>query len=262
MKRNPQIPEKESRTLTSQEIREAIPKIEKRINELKSFDFSSLKERYDPRISALEKKIDDTLVSIFGHNTIEYKRFRIPNLDEAPLVIGGIPFREALEGIQKGFSSAIIQLESLIELSKEKLEEVGESPQIKIKNQFADAHLHIEIKKGVGSLFQNGHYSNSIEDACKILEAFVKMRSGKFELSGTELMQNVFSPKNPILKFNDLKNDSDISEQQGMMFLYSGAMLALRNPRAHGIIEDEAESALDILILLSFLLNALDKTKK
>ena len=262
MKRKLQNSEKESKILNSQEITEAIPKLEKRINELKSFDFSSLKERYDPRISALEKKIDDTLVSIYGHNSVEYDRFRLYGLDKAPLVLGGIPFPEVLEGIKKGFSSAIVQLESLIELLNERLEEFGESPQLKIRNRFSEANLHPEIIKGVGSLFQNGHYSNSIEDACKILESFVKIRSGKYELSGTELMQNVFSPKNPILKFNELINDSDLSEQQGMMFLYSGVMLAFRNPRAHGIIEDEADSSIDILVLISLLLKALDKTKK
>src|SRR3990170_4477836 len=114
MKRKLQVNEKESKLLTSQEIKEAIPRLEKRINELKSFDFSSLRERYDPRISALKNKIDDTLVSIFGHNSIEYDRYRISTLDKAPLIVGGIAFEEALEGIHKGFNSAITQLESLI----------------------------------------------------------------------------------------------------------------------------------------------------
>jgi uncharacterized protein (TIGR02391 family) len=60
-------------------------------------------------------------------------------------------------------------------------------------------------------------------------------------LSGTDLMQHVFSQKNPILKFNELKSETDSSEQQGMMLLYAGAMLALRNPRAHQVIQDHSE---------------------
>ncbi|MEK7228963.1 MAG: TIGR02391 family protein, partial [Candidatus Binatota bacterium] len=59
-----------------------------------------------------------------------------------------------------------------------------------------------------------------------------------------------------------LSNDSDESEQRGMMYLYAGAMLAFRNPRAHGLISDEAEEALDIISFVSFLAKALDNAKK
>jgi hypothetical protein len=53
-------------------------------------------------------------------------------------------------------------------------------------------------------------------------------------------MMTVFSAKNPILKFNDGTNDSDKSEQQGMMHLFAGAMLAFRNSRAHEIVTGSA----------------------
>lgn len=95
-----------------------------------------------------------------------------------------------------------------------------------------------------------------------MLDLLVRMRSGRIDLSGTDLMHTVFSPKSPILKFNDLSNDSDESEQRGMMYLYAGAMLAFRNPRAHGLISDEAEEALDIISFVSFLAKALDGAKK
>lgn len=74
-------------------------------------------------------------------------------------------------------------------------------------------------------------------------------------------MQNVFSPKNPVLKFSDLQTQTEQSEQQGMMFLYAGAMLALRNPRAHEIIEDDPEKALEYIAFLSLLAKSLDKAK-
>ena len=64
------------------------------------------------------------------------------------------------------------------------------------------------------------------------------------------------------LKFNDLSTESDQSEQRGMMYLYAGVMLAFRNPRAHGLIDDDAEEALDIISLVSFLAKALDSAKK
>ena len=111
-------------------------------------------------------------------------------------------------------------------------------------------------------LFADGHYSNAVEDACKVLDGLVKVKSLRFDLSGTELMQTAFSPKAPVLKFNDQTNDSEKSEQQGMMFLYAGAMLALRNPRAHQVMQDNPEQALEYIGLLSMLANALDRATK
>ena len=101
-----------------------------------------------------------------------------------------------------------------------------------------------------------------MEDGCKVLDALVKMRSGRDDLSGTELMQAVFSPKNPVLRFSELQTDSERSEQQGMMYLYAGAMLALRNPRAHGLVPDTAESAIEYVGLISLLAKALDRAKR
>ena len=75
-------------------------------------------------------------------------------------------------------------------------------------------------------------------------------------------MNVVFSPKNAVLRFNDLTDDSDRSEQQGMMHLFAGAMLAFRNPRAHQIMSDDPEDALEILSFLSFLAKAADRAKK
>ena len=46
------------------------------------------------------------------------------------------------------------------------------------------------------------------------------------------------------------------------MFLYSGLMLALRNPREHGIVEDNPETAIKILSFINFLMKSLDKTHK
>lgn len=48
--------------------------------------------------------------------------------------------------------------------------------------------------------------------------AITKMRSGKYDIHGTELMQNVFGPKNPTLSFNELTSETYLSDQQGMMF--------------------------------------------
>ena len=94
------------------------------------------------------------------------------------------------------------------------------------RRHFTGLDLHPEIARAAAKLFRDGHYANAIEDACKALDGLVRFRSGRFDLSGTDLMQKVFRPNNPILRFNDLKTESDKSEQQGRMFPFAGAMLA------------------------------------
>lgn len=262
MPKSRQPQEKFPANLSRENMRNAIPKIERRIAELNQFNIDEITDRYDPRIDALKRKIDDSLVEIFGHDTIDYERYRISSLDHAPSVIGGIPLHEAKRGIKKGFESAIVKLNSLIETFKEKIQDTPEEPSVRANRTLAELNIHPELMKGIGKLFQDGHYANAVEDACKILETFVKMRSMRFELSGTDLMQTVFSVKSPILAFNDLQTDTDKSEQQGMMFLYAGAMLALRNPRAHSLRVDDPENALDLILFINLLMRSLDNAKK
>jgi len=262
MAKNRPVEQKVPANLSREQMRNAIPKIEKRIEELKQFNIEQIISSSDPRIEALEKKIDETLIEIFGHNTIDYDRYRISSLDQSLYHFGGISLAEAKEGIKEGFLSAIVNLSSLIDTFKEKIESTPEDPSTRAKRTLAELNIHPELIKGMGKLFQDGHYANAVEDACKILESFVKMRSTCFDLSGTELMQKVFSPKNPILQFNDLVTETDKSEQQGMMFLYSGAMLAFRNPRDHTLRVDDPENALDLILFINLLIKSLDNAKK
>ncbi len=47
-----------------------------------------------------------------------------------------------------------------------------------------------------------------------------------------------------------------------MMHLYEGAMLALRNPRAHKLVEDDPERAMEFIAFISLLAKLLDGTQK
>ena len=96
----------------------------------------------------------------------------------------------------------------------------------------------------------------------KALNTLVRLNSGEDTKDGTALMEYVFSQNNPILKFNDLVDESDKNEQKGFMMMFSGAVAGLRNPRAHKIIKDDAEMALEFIAFISLLAKLVDKTKK
>ncbi len=262
MPRRSPPPQRSPARLTPQQIRAAIPKLERRVNELREFQVDSVQDRFDPRLDALEKKIDETLVDIFGHDSLEHDRYHGERIDTAPIYMGhGVPIEEVREGISQGIEANISNLQTAMEMLAERLQDLGESSVGRGTKAFDDMQLHPELARRVGGLFRDGHFANAIEDACKVLDGFVRLRSRHDDLSGTALMQAVFSPSKPILRFNDLQTESERSEQQGMMVLYAGAMLALRNPRAHGLIPDNAETAVELLGFASFLLKSLDRAK-
>lgn len=263
MARRPTPEQPKPANLSPQQMKSAIPKLERRIADLKSIDVSTIRERGETRFDALKQKIDDTLVEIFGSDTIEYRRFRVGRLDTASInMLHETPLRGVIEGYQRGIDQAISNLQTVVDLFREKLQDLGETPEGRAVRAFGDLDIHPEIERAIGKLFRDGHYANAVEDACKVLDGLVKIRSGRFDRSGTELMQNVFSPKAPTLRFNDLLTETGRSEQQGMMFLYSGAMLALRNPRAHELIQDDPEQALEYIGFLSLLAKLLDRAER
>lgn len=251
-----------SANLSAEDMRAAIPKLERRIRDLEEFDPNSMTQRGDPRLGAIESKLEDTISEVFGNGTVEYARFQPRRLDMAGIFMGHpTPMPDVIRSVCNSKEREILNLRTIIDLFNEKLSDGGESPSSRAKRSFAELSLHPEIIRACSKLFSDGHYAEAVEAACKVLDLMVKMRSMRSDPSGTELMQLVFSQKAPVLKFNDQSNDSEKSEQQGMMFLFSGAMLAIRNPRAHGLVKDHPESALEYISFISMLAKSLDRAE-
>jgi len=258
--RKPTPPQPTPANLSAEQMRSAIPKLKRRIRDLEEFNPDSIAQRSDPRLEALENKLEDTVAEVFGHDTIEFRRFRPDRLDAAGYNMYETPLAAVIRSVHESKQREITNLRTIIELLNEKLEDGGESATTRARRTFGELDLHPEIARASAKLFADGHYAEAVENACKVLDMLVKMRSSRTDPSGTELMQLVFSPKSPILKFNDQQSDSEKSEQQGMMFLYAGAMLAIRNPRAHGLVNDHPENAVDYISFISMLAKALDRT--
>lgn len=251
--------------LSYQQMETAIPKIEMRIADLDSFDIDSVNDRGDARIDALAKSLDTLLVAVFGARTVEYDRYhwKVTRLDTASItMMHQTPIHEVREGLRRGISTAKAHLETI---KKGFLEELGDARLTssgKTLKAYEGLELHPKIERAVGDLYMDGHYANAVEDATKALNALVRMRSGVEDKDGSTLMEAVFSPKNPILKFNKLADASDIDEQKGFMMMLSGAVAGLRNPRAHKIIKDDPEMALEFIAYISLLAKLVDKSTK
>lgn len=265
MARKTKEPERRQARLSSQEMQAAITKIDRRIADINAFDVNQINDRGDPRISALSSRLDELLVSIFGHDTVEYDRYHwsVTQLDTANInLMYPTPIHEIRQGLQHGLATAKSQLESIRAGFVEELEDAGLTSTGKTLKAYEGLELHPAIEHAAGQLFRDGHYANAVEDAVKALNALVRLHSGVDDKDGTTLMEHVFSPKNPVLKFNTLADQSDMHEQRGFMMMFSGAVAGLRNPRAHKIIKDDPEKALEFIAFISLLASLADSASK
>lgn len=261
MARRTAPPEPRSADLSLQHMQGAIPQLTRRLEQLQEFDFQSLTKRYDPELDALQQKLDTTLDEIFGPDTIERNRFRVM-LDSGPIIIGGASFREVMKGYEEGFAGAIQTFKTIIELFTEKLEDAERGKAVPSLRSVETLNLHPAVANAAVQKYKDGHYADAIETACKVLNNLVQIASGLLDLDGDDLMRQAFSANKPVLRFNDLTDKTDISEQRGMMELYAGAIGAFRNPRAHKLVNDDPGFALEVIAFISFLAKALDKTTK
>jgi len=123
-------------------------------------------------------------------------------------------------------------------------------------------NLHQRIADVAAELFEDGHHWQAVFEASKALVNLVKERSGRHDLDGAPLMRTVFSRNDPILAFNELKDQTDLDEQEGMMHLYEGMVLGIRNPGSHAFPEGPQQRAVEYLSLISLLAYRTQEAKR
>jgi uncharacterized protein (TIGR02391 family) len=263
MARAPNSPQPVNANLTPAQMQEAIAKIERRLVEIAEFDPNTVCDRADPRIIGFEKKMETLLDGVFGNGTVEFNRYRtVTRLDRAGYNMNGTPIYDVVAGLVEGKNAIIHHLKEIVAWFKEEIHDRGASPVGQAIKAYQNLDLHPEIARAASELFRDGHYAEAIEKSVKALNALVRLRSDVEDKDGSALMEFVFSPKSPVLKFNSLSDQSDIDEQRGFMMMMSGAVAGLRNPRAHRIIKDDPESALEFIAFVSLLGKLVDRAKR
>ncbi len=260
--------------LSAQEIEAAIPKLERRVSELKEVErilrdlreagFGDPEPGFLGKLDALERKLDSTLVEIFGADTLDYKRHVVHGFLE-PVSMGmgeEISNRKMAGYYEEGLLVVIPRVEAVVEVLREKLEDMDETPGSQALQAYEGLELHPEIALAASDLYRDRHYANAIGDAVKALNNLVRLRSGVEDREGSTLMENVFGSSEPVLRFNEMADQSDRDEQKGFMMMFSGAVAGLRNPRAHKFIQDDPERALEFIAFVSLLAKLLDGAEK
>ncbi len=199
------------------------------------------------------KTIEGYLYKVFSKDSWEYMTFK-----EAGLIRGIV--EDSRTQYLKDLKSRETALASIIETHEKLGDEESPEQEISVRfplNLFDAMHFHPKVVEASKSLFESKHYAQAIFEAFKAVENFVKDKSG-LSLYGKNLMARAFDEENPVIKVPEAGYfDKDV--QEGFKFLFMGATLGIRNPKAHkDIIQKDPYITLEYLGFASFLLKRID----
>lgn len=108
------------------------------------------------------------------------------------------------------------------------------------------------------------NYFHAVFEATKSVADKIRIKSGLLS-DGAELVDDVFSLKNPVLALNTLRTETEQSEHRGFANLLKGVFGTFRNvtahaPKIHWTVEEQ--DALDLLTMVSYLHRRLDRAAK
>lgn len=119
--------------------------------------------------------------------------------------------------------------------------------------------LHPAVRAAAEALFASGHYDSAISEAFKSLEVRVRSMTDIDAPSATDLMSKAFNPQHGYFDVSTHSGTTGISEREGFLALFRGAVLGIRNPRAHELIgTSTTQEALEHLAFASLLHRKLD----
>jgi uncharacterized protein (TIGR02391 family) len=128
-------------------------------------------------------------------------------------------------------------------------------------DEFLRRNFHAEVIKNSKNLFLQENYFHAVFESAKAYNKDVKSKSIS-DKDGHSLMLDVWGSANGVLKITPCVTQTDKDYQDGIKFLSTGLMNAIRNPTAHEPAITwpiNKQDCLDILSLISFLYRQLDK---
>jgi len=248
------------RGFSIEDIERGLVTLRRRLDEVKALAASGVRFD-DPRVRTVAENIRDAVREVFGADSPEYQRHQGHRIWHGPLRMNMHP-SEQQASFEAGVPHSVELLENFIRRLEEKKADFAPDTTGRVRMAFEGLDLHPRIAAVCADLYRDGHYRNAVLDASVALVNFVREKSRRHDLDGAKLMSTVFSKNNPILAFNAMAEQTDEDEQEGMMHLFMGAVLALRNPRAHALLDDSPEMALEHIGLISLLAKQLDGAKR
>jgi uncharacterized protein (TIGR02391 family) len=120
-------------------------------------------------------------------------------------------------------------------------------------------NLHVDVISAASNLFADGHYAAAVSEAFKSIEVRVRTLTNITDKSGSKLVGQALGTSTPPLDVSTETGQSAEDEQEGYQQLFRGAMLGVRNPKAHELFKpDDPQQALEYLGFASLLHRRLD----
>ena len=260
----PNPPPTEPREFRSpEEIDAAVARLERRVNEVEQLDVRAAIVKHTGADTVVISNVRETIREVFGSNSPEFKEHEHIRMWAGALYMN-MDVDYVIQGTEHGCTHVVTVLNGLIaRLQEKKADMLGGSAAAAAPSTYFDRlNLHPRIRDVSRDLFMDGHHWDAVFAASKALLNFVQERSGRHDLDGAALVREVFSRKSPILSFNDLSNQTEQDEQEGMMHLFEGAVLAIRNPGGHSFPEGSAQRAIEYISFLSLLAYRVEEAKR
>ncbi len=250
----------EIKRFTIQEIEQGIRKLNHRIEEIRKLKDDKVHFN-DAQKTTAEANIRETIREVFGQYSPELQDHQYHKIWH-----GGHNMMDDEHSRQSKFKAGIPQtitiLKGLIAKLEEKREELGENIENGEVSKVFWADIHAKITNISKSRFESTHYADAVESAFKEVNTCVKdivrKKTGK-ELDGAQLMKTAFSPNNPLIVLDDLSTESGRNIQQGDMEIFAGAMMGIRNPKAHDNLNITDKKAKHFIYLASLLMQKIDE---
>lgn len=212
-------------------------------------------------ITVRESAFQNTIRECFGAESHEFAEFGNTKMLYGALQVE-ISETEKIHARLRGREYMVQVCVELISRLQQKIYEIRRKVETGEFVHFANPYLHPVIADAIQDLVANGHLWEAVFAASKALVLHVKDCSGRHDIDGVSLMRTVFSKKDPILKFNTLSTATDLDEQEGMMHLFEGAVMCIRNPGGHGFPTGSDALAMQYIQLLGLLASRADEATK
>jgi uncharacterized protein (TIGR02391 family) len=126
--------------------------------------------------------------------------------------------------------------------------------------------LHPDVARVSRKLFEDGHYAEAAEAAFKEFNDTVKnVVKGLVSPAedGVSLMRAAFNVgKNPsLITLDDVSSPTGANIQEGYTHMFAGAMMGIRNPKAHHNITITRARGIEFLFVASLFFNKLSERK-
>ena len=165
--------------LSAPQIKAAIPKLKRRLHDLQTVQIDRWDEGVKNSLDSLQAKVEDTLMEVFGADTLEYERFQVREfMYHVPLSTFGTAEHEWIGGYREAVAQAEAKLQTAVDLLEEKLQDLGEVPGGRALQVMEGLDLHRTIHDAAWQRYQAGQYADAIEAACKALSNLVQIKAG------------------------------------------------------------------------------------